>query len=218
MSAAPTPAPSPAFDLSMPRLVRDPPLLATHKIVFVGDGGVGKTTFLKLHQTGEFEKKYIATMGVDVTPLPFSTNKGDLTLNIWDCAGQEKFSGMHHEYWVESKAAVVFFDVTSRVSYKNARSWIAELRAKMGAEYPIVLVGNKVDCKDRRVRPRDITLHRETGCIAYYDISAKSNYNFEKPFLAILRHLHGPDTNFAEVPVVGLECDEEAPDTDEETF
>jgi len=27
----------------------------------VGDGGVGKTTFVKRHLTGEFEKKYIAT-------------------------------------------------------------------------------------------------------------------------------------------------------------
>jgi len=31
------------------------------KLVFVGDGGVGKTTFVKRHKTGEYEKKYIAT-------------------------------------------------------------------------------------------------------------------------------------------------------------
>jgi len=28
-------------------------------LVLVGDGGVGKTTFVKRHLTGEFEKKYI---------------------------------------------------------------------------------------------------------------------------------------------------------------
>jgi len=27
----------------------------------VGDGGTGKTTFVKRHLTGEFEKKYIGT-------------------------------------------------------------------------------------------------------------------------------------------------------------
>jgi hypothetical protein len=31
------------------------------KCVLVGDGGVGKTTFVKRHKTGEFEKKYIRT-------------------------------------------------------------------------------------------------------------------------------------------------------------
>jgi hypothetical protein len=32
-----------------------------------------QTTFVKRHLTGEFEKKYIATLGVEVHPLAFST-------------------------------------------------------------------------------------------------------------------------------------------------
>jgi len=31
------------------------------KLVLVGDGGVGKTTFVKRHLTGEFEKVYVGT-------------------------------------------------------------------------------------------------------------------------------------------------------------
>lgn len=30
--------------------------------VLVGDGGTGKTTFVKRHLTGEFEKKYVGKM------------------------------------------------------------------------------------------------------------------------------------------------------------
>lgn len=33
--------------------------VAEFKVVLIGDGGVGKTTFVKRHLTGEFEKKYI---------------------------------------------------------------------------------------------------------------------------------------------------------------
>jgi GTP-binding nuclear protein Ran len=63
------------------------------KLVLVGDGGVGKTTFVKRHLTGEFEKKYNATVGVEVHPLQFQTNRGLIIYNVWDTAGQEKFGG-----------------------------------------------------------------------------------------------------------------------------
>jgi GTPase SAR1 family protein len=53
----------------------------------------GKTTFVKRHLTGEFEKKYEATVGVSVHPLNFYTNLGEIIFNVWDTAGQEKFGG-----------------------------------------------------------------------------------------------------------------------------
>ena len=55
---------------------------------------------------------------------------------------------------------------------------------------PIVLVGNKVDVKERKVKAKQITFHRKKN-LQYYDISAKSNYNFEKPFLWLARKLCG---------------------------
>ncbi len=58
---------------------------------------------------------------------------------------------------------------------------------------PIVLTGNKVDVKERKVKAKTITFHRKKN-LQYYDISAKSNYNFEKPFLWLARKLVGNQT------------------------
>ena len=41
-------------------------ILAEYKLVLVGDGGVGKTTFVKRHLTGEFEKKYMGMLVIDL--------------------------------------------------------------------------------------------------------------------------------------------------------
>jgi GTPase SAR1 family protein len=43
--------------------------------------------------TGEFEKKYVATLGVEVHPLLFYTGRGPIKFNVWDTAGQEKVRG-----------------------------------------------------------------------------------------------------------------------------
>lgn len=67
---------------------------------------------------------------------------------------------------------------------------------------PIVLVGNKVDVKDRKVKAKQITFHRKKN-LAYFDISAKSNYNFEKPFLWLARKLTGDGhLEFTEAPAL----------------
>ena len=55
---------------------------------------------------------------------------------------------------------------------------------------PMVLVGNKVDVKNRQVKPKQITFHRKKN-LQYIELSAKSNYNFEKPFLYLARKLTG---------------------------
>ncbi|KAF9322907.1 GTP-binding nuclear protein gsp1/Ran [Linnemannia elongata] len=162
---------------------------SSFKLILVGDGGSGKTTFIKRHLSGEFEKMYIATMGVEVHPLKFATNFGEITFETWDTAGQEKFGGLRDGYYIEGKCGIIMFDLTSRITYKNVPNWHRDLTRVCG-NIPIVLYGNKVDIKERKVKPKTIDFHRKKS-IQYYDISAKSNYNYEKPFLWLSRKLAG---------------------------
>jgi len=177
------------------------PAIPTFKLVLVGDGGTGKTTFVKRHLTGEFEKKYIATLGVEVHPLSFSTNFGTIVFNVWDTAGQEKFGGLRDGYYIQGQCGVIMFDVTSRITYKNVPNWHRDLE-RVCENIPIVLCGNKVDVKDRKVKTGAITFHRKKN-LQYFEISAKSNYNFEKPFLWLARKLVGnPGLEFVAAPAL----------------
>jgi GTP-binding nuclear protein Ran len=105
------------------------------------------------------------------------------------------------------------FDVTARMTYKNVPNWHRDI-VRVCETIPIVLCGNKVDfsepnriffvffsssfyplfsyifrfwlqvdVKDRKVKTKQINFHRKKN-LQYYEISARSNYQFEKPFQA----------------------------------
>ena len=195
----PTPTPTPAPCARPPSQAQEQ--APEFKLILVGDGGVGKTTFVKRHLTGEFEKKYVATLGVEVHPLTFHTNRGPIKFNVWDTAGQEKFGGLRDGYYIQGQCAIIMFDVTSRITYKNVPNWHRDL-TRVCENIPIVLTGNKVEIKDRKVKAKQITFHRKKN-LQYYDISAKSNYNFEKPFLWLARKLSGDNQlHFVEAPAL----------------
>jgi GTP-binding nuclear protein Ran len=52
----------------------------------------------------------------------------------------------------------------------------------------MVLVGNKVDSTLRKVKSKNITFHRNKS-ITYYEVSIKSKFNLETPFLWPARDL-----------------------------
>uniref|UniRef100_A0A804QL57 GTP-binding nuclear protein n=1 Tax=Zea mays TaxID=4577 RepID=A0A804QL57_MAIZE len=81
----------------------------------------GKTTFVKRHPTGEFEKKY------ELHPLDFTTNCGKIKFYCWDTGGQEKFCGIRDGYFIHGQCAIIMFDVTSRLTYKNVPTWHMDL-------------------------------------------------------------------------------------------
>lgn len=145
--------------------------------------------------------RYNATLGVEVHPLNFATDCGNIRFDVWDTAGQEKFGGLRDGYYINGQCGIIMFDVTSRITYKNVPNWHRDL-VRVCENIPIVLCGNKVDVKERKVKAKTITFHRKKN-LQYYDISAKSNYNFEKPFLWLARKLAGnPSLEFVATPAL----------------
>lgn len=145
-------------------------------------------------------------------------NLGQIQFDVWDTAGQEKFGGLRDGYYINGQCGIIMFDITSRITYMNVPNWHRksttpicshsgkDLTQNTGdlvrvcENIPIVLTGNKVDVKERKVKAKTITFHRKKN-LQYYDISAKSNYNFEKPFLWLARKLVGNQTLVRPLPL-----------------
>ena len=97
---------------------------------------------------------------MEIHPLKFYTNFGAIQFNCWDTAGQEKFGGLRDGYYIRGNCAIIMFDVTARITYKNVPNWHKDL-VRVCENIPIVLCGNKVDVKERKVKAKSITFHRK---------------------------------------------------------
>ena len=82
---------------------------------------------LKSLMTAKDVALYAATIGVEVHPLDFTTNRGKLRFYCWDTAGQEKFGGLRDGYYIHGQCAIIMFDVTSRLTYKSVPTWHRDL-------------------------------------------------------------------------------------------
>ena len=160
----------------------------TFKITLVGDGGVGKTTFLGLHETGQFEPRYIATesRGLSARPLRRQTHTGrSVVYNMWDCAGQEMHDSRRATTtWAGTDGFLVMFDLTNLLSYKSARRWIEKVLTSHPT-VPIVLVGMKSESPARKLTSSQVSLHRKFG-LPYVEVSAKTN-SIAAPFECLER-------------------------------
>ena len=73
-------------------------------------------------------------------------------MQIWDTAGTERYNSMGQNFYRNSEACVLVFDLTVKDSFTNIDNWRKEFLTSLGPKdpdsFPFVLVGNKSDMKD----------------------------------------------------------------------
>nr|XP_053641743.1 uncharacterized protein LOC128695259 [Cherax quadricarinatus] len=120
------------------------------KVVFIGDSGVGKTTFIHRAYRGEFRGDFGSTVGVDYQTLEMQMHGVLAVLQLWDTAGQERFRSITRQYYRKADSVVVMYDITSEQSFLNVVDWITSVKETAGDEVMIVMLGNKVDLQEHR--------------------------------------------------------------------
>ena len=159
---------------------------AKFKLLLLGDEQVGKTSFINRYKTPNTEKKKVGSSEIEVSSIRFATSYGVVEFNIWEAVGKEGYANQPEEFYTDADCVILMFDCTSRVTYKNTPNWFKEVTKRVES-IPIVMIGNKFDAqKDIRVKPKQITFHRKRN-FTFFAISAKANYNWEAPFISLLR-------------------------------
>lgn len=121
------------------------------KTILIGNSGVGKTSLMKRYTDETYNFTQSSTIGVDFKIKSVEVNGEKVKLQIWDTAGQERFRAIISNYYRGAHGIIIVFDMGSRESFENLVDWIGEVRKNTNNNVEIVVLGNKVDEKDRIV-------------------------------------------------------------------
>jgi len=158
-----------------------------HKIIFVGDAGVGKTSIINRIVDNPFSESYEMSIGVDFMSKNLRYHGQNIKLQIWDSAGQEKYKGLIPSYVRNSSIVFVVYDVSSKSSFNNVSSWISFIKSIENTT--IILCGNKIDLTTREVQKNEGEQFAEKEGIPFFEVSAKSNENVKLMFYSAVSDL-----------------------------
>ncbi|XP_021368203.1 uncharacterized protein LOC110459957 isoform X2 [Mizuhopecten yessoensis] len=159
------------------------------KVVFVGDSGVGKSSFIHRFCNNTFNPSFSATIGVDFQVKMIQLKDTVIVLQLWDTAGQERFRSITKQYFRKADGVVIMYDVTSETSFINVRNWMTSIKENVNDNTVIEILGNKTDMTEgddkRVVRMNDgkkLALEYEA---LFFECSAKSGTNVQESMAAM---------------------------------
>lgn len=181
-------------------------LTKQYKIAILGDTGCGKTSILNRYSNNKFEPTS-ATIGIDYSMKKWTyINKHinlhqELTFQLWDTAGQEKYMAITDNYLRDVDGILIVFDITRPTTINNIQFWLN--KAIECNCYIINIIGNKLDLfKDYNLDDIYKTNLKLKSAIEEYELglfltSAKNDINITNIFNDLFTKVHENKLNKA---------------------
>ncbi|XP_060132418.1 EF-hand calcium-binding domain-containing protein 4B-like [Zootoca vivipara] len=162
------------------------------KVVFLGNSGVGKSTFIHRFCYNRFLARISSTIGIDYQVKSLMVDNTQVLLQLWDTAGQERFQSITKQYFRRVDGILVMYDITAECSFMAVRNWMSCIQDGIEDGAVIFLVGNKMDTADKEEpkvsRAEGERLAKEYKAV-FYECSARTGYNIQEPMLHMARLL-----------------------------
>lgn len=166
------------------------------KICMLGSFSVGKTSLVKRYVSSLFDEKYHTTIGVKIDKKQISVQDQDLTLMLWDIAGEDAFFTIRPAHLRGMAGAVIVIDGTRESSFDVALGLYKTVCERPEGRVPVCFAINKADLQEQWIiDEKKMDLLKATEC-AITITSAKENQGVEQIFQQLAEEFLG----------VGQEC------------
>ena len=157
------------------------------RILTLGNHNVGKSCFIIRYTEEKFQESYLMTVGFDIKMKDIVLKDKKYTIALIDTAGQERFKSIAYNVIKNADGIILMYDITKQASYDSISEWMKNIREVQPKDFPIVLLGNKIDLEEKR----DIS--KEEGEelaqkyeLPFYETSNKTGENIEKSCLDLI--------------------------------
>ena len=164
------------------------------KVTLLGNTGVGKTCIIKMFTEGKFEVAG-PTAGASYSQKYLEIDNKNITLDLWDTAGQEKYRSLGRRLYKDAYIVVLVYDITDPKTFEDLKEkWYNDLKT-YGEKYTVIgIVGNKSDCYDQeKVSEEEAKEFANKLGAIFMLTSAKTGENIDLLFENLTRKYLGPD-------------------------
>ena len=159
----------------------------TIKLFILGNFAVGKTSLINRFVKDHFRDCYLPTIGFDfITKIITLPNKKNVNMSFFDTAGQERYRSISFNLIKSADGAILIYDITKKETFKAIPKWIQSVREHKGNDFPITLIGNKVDLKEEReVETEEGKKLAEKYGFSFFETSNKEGTNVSEPIFEL---------------------------------
>lgn len=154
------------------------------KICMLGYYGVGKTSLVSQFVSRLFADKYQTTVGVKIDKKVVAVEEREVTLMLWDLAGEEDDAPVKLNYVRDASGYLLVVDGCRRKTLDSALSIQQRVDAEIGPR-PFFLLANKADQRGNWEISDTALAELAARGWTVLETSAKTGERVEEAFLAL---------------------------------